>query len=246
MNVALSTTAAGGLPSGEVDARVSVDEFLGSARTGTARTERSRRTRAALVAAVRDELRLHGTFTADAVADRAGCSVATFYGHFATKDDALASAFELVLIDLADTVDATLTLDLGAGVALEPAVAGWIDRQVAFFRDESLVFRAALARLPFHRGIRHAYREAERVAMGHLETVVAAGQAAGVIRPGSARPLAEAFLVLSQGLNNPHALRPDADELRGHLQRALVAALAPGPTDRPEPDQPRHVKDPTS
>jgi len=161
------------------------------------------------------------------VAERASCSVATFYSHFATKDDALASAFELVLVDLADIIETTLTVDALRGDGLEAAVETWADRQVEFFRDESLVFRAALARLPFHRGIRHAYREAERVAMQHLVTVVAEGQSANVIGSGDPAELAEAFLVLSQGLNNPHAIRPEADAMRVHLRRALVAALAP-------------------
>jgi AcrR family transcriptional regulator len=228
MQVDLSTTQAPGEPIAHHDGpRTSVDDLLGTARTGTARTERSRRTRAALVAGVRDELRATGTFTADTVAERASCSVATFYSHFATKDDALASAFELVLVDLADIIETTLTVDALRGDGLEAAVETWADRQVEFFRDESLVFRAALARLPFHRGIRHAYREAERVAMQHLVTVVAEGQSANVIGSGDPAELAEAFLVLSQGLNNPHAIRPEADAMRVHLRRALVAALAP-------------------
>ena len=228
MELDLSTTQAPGEPIARHDGpRTSVDELLGSARTGTARTERSRRTRAALVAGVRDELRASGTFTADTVAARAGCSVATFYSHFATKDDALASAFELVLVDLAEVIESTLTVEALAGDGLDVAVGSWIDRQVEFFRDESLVFRAALARLPFHRGIRHAYREAERVALHHLVEVITAGQSHGVIRSGEPAELAEAFLVLSQGLNNPHAIRPDAQPLRPHLRRALVAALAP-------------------
>lgn len=232
MQVDLSTTPAPAGPGGEPIARhdgprTSVDELLGSARTGTARTERSRRTRAALVAGVRDELRQTGTFTADTAADRAGCSVATFYSHFATKDDALASAFELVLVDLAAVIDTTLTNDALTSMGLDAAVEAWIERQVAFFRDESLVFRTALARLPFHRGIRHAYREAERVAMRHLVAVITGGQADGLVRAGEPEHLAEGFLVLSQGLNNPHALRPDAGPIRAHLHRALVAALAP-------------------
>ena len=232
MQVDLSTTATDTGPPGDpIDRhdgpRTSVDDLLGSARTGTARTERSRRTRAALVAGVREELRQTGAFTADTVAERAGCSPATFYGHFATKDDALASAFELVLVELATVPEQTLTVVALQRDGLDHTIDAWVNRQVAFFRDESLVFRAALARLPFHRGIRHAYREAERVALHQLVGFVAAGQSLGLIRPDDPDQLAEAFLVLSQGLNNPHALRPEAAHVRTHLGRALVASLEP-------------------
>lgn len=206
--------------------RVSVDELLGTARTGTVRTERSRRTRTALVAGVRDELRRSGTFTADSVAELVGCSTATFYGHFATKDDALASAFELVLIDLDSTIDETLTIDTLEDNGLDTTIEMWVDRQAEFFRHESLVFRAALARLPFHRGIRHAYREAERLSMDRLVSLILAGQTVGSVRTGDPVELAEAFLVLSQGLNNPHVLRPDANAVRAHLVRAIIATLA--------------------
>ncbi len=207
--------------------RIWVDELLGAARTGTARTERSRRTRAGLVAGVRDELRETGAFTADTVAERAGCSPATFYGHFATKDDALALAFELVLVDLANLTDETLTIEQLEVDGLEATVRSWIVRQTSFFGAESLVFRAALARLPFHRGIRHAYREAERVALDQLVAVITAGQAVGLIRDDPPTALAEAFLVLSQGLNNPHVLRSPSGSVHEHLHRSLVATLAP-------------------
>jgi AcrR family transcriptional regulator len=206
---------------------VDVDDLLGPARTGTVRTERSRRTRAALVAGVRDELRQAGSFTAEAVADRASCSPATFYGHFATKDDALASAFRLTLIDLVGRLEASLSADRLVRLGLPDAVEAWVADQVAFFGEENLLFRAALARLPFHRGIRHAYREAERLALAHLEAVIVEGQRVGAIRTGEPRDLAEAFLILSQGLNNPHAISSGGAGVRPHLVRSLVAALAP-------------------
>jgi len=208
-----------------VEPRVSIDAMLGDARTGKARTSRSRKTRAGLITAVRDELNETGSFTADSVAERAGCSSATFYGHFATKDDALASAFELVLVEMSEMVESIFTADELASAGLAITIELWTHRQVDFFRDESLVFRAALARLPFHRGIRHAYREADRVSLSHLVDLITAGQAAGLVRIGAPTELAEAFLVLSQGLNNPHVLYPESTNALRHLQRAMLATL---------------------
>jgi len=205
--------------------------MLGDARTGKARTSRSRKTRAALINGVREELRETGSFTADSVAARAECSSATFYGHFATKDDALASAFELVLVEMSEMVESTLTADELTAVGLDMSIELWTQRQVSFFRDESLVFRAALARLPFNQGIRHAYREAERVTLAHLVGLIAGGQDDGLIRAGDPAELGEAFLVLSQGLNNPHVLRPESTSTLTHLQRALLAALKPEKAD---------------
>jgi AcrR family transcriptional regulator len=204
-------------------------EHLGSARTGTARTERSRRTRAALVDAVRSDLRATGGFTATTVAEHAGCSAATFYSHFATKDDALASAFEIVLHDLTDLIEATVTSQRIETFGLAPMIEGWVDAQVDFFRGESLVFRAALSRLSDHRGIRHAYREAERVTLDHLLTQFSAAQHNRTVRPGNVEVLAEAFLVVSQGLNNPRVLRTDATALRDALVRPLLIILSPDP-----------------
>ena len=207
--------------------RTSIDDLLGAARTGTTRTQRSRRTRASLVASVRDELREFGSFTAESVATRADCSAATFYSHFATKDDALASAFELVLVELEALVRATFCADALLADGLDRTIEAWIDHQVEFFRDESLVFRAALGRLPFHQGIRHAYRETERLSLDHIVETIAAGQDAGVIRAGEPLALAEAFLVLSQGLNNPRVLSPASSHTLNHLHRAITSALQP-------------------
>lgn len=210
-----------------VEPRTTIEELLGAARTGTARTQRSRKTRAALVSSVREELRETGSFTADAVAARSRCASATFYSHFATKDDALASAFELVLLELEDLVRETFTVTALTSLGLDTTIEDWIGRQVGFFRDESLVFRAALARLPFHRGIRHAYRETERITLAELTNALIHGQDAGLIRLGDPEELAIAFLVLSQGLNNPHVLRPDSQSTLDHLHRAMVGTLKP-------------------
>ena len=192
-------------------------------RSGTpavlARTARSRRTRVALVAAVHDELRASGTCTAERVAAAAGCSVATYYAHFPTKDDAVAEAFGLALDALDDLGRRVFRRDelLAAGPV---AVATRVERElVRYFKAESLVFRAALARLPEHRGIRERYRHTERTAIAHLHDVLGPGP--------DVDGRAEAALIVSQGVNNPRLLRtPANDPVHSRVAAALAAALA--------------------
>jgi len=192
------------------------DEHLGAARTSTARTARSRRTRASLVAAVRDELRSTGAFTAETVAERAGCSPATFYGHFATKDDALTAAFELVLVEMYGLLRDALTIEKIDSSDVEKVLAEFVERLAQLFRTEALVFRTALSRLPAHKALRHLYREAERVSLEHLSLVL------------GDKELAERFLVVSQGLNNPRALRPKAQHVRSEFARSLSDMVVRG------------------
>lgn len=191
------------------------DELLGAARTSTARTARSRRTRAALVSAVREQLRATGEFTAESVAERAECSEATFYGHFATKDDALTAAFELVLIEMFEMLSDAVTAEC-IDADCKAAMANFVEQQTIFFRVESLVFRAALSRLPFHKTLRHLYREAERVTLEHLSFAL------------GDKALAERFLVMSQGLNNPRALAPKAAHIRSEYSQSLTDMILRG------------------
>ena len=197
-----------------------------SARTSTTRTARSRRTRAALVAGVRAELATSGTFTAAAVATRAGCSPATFYSHFGTKDDALTAAFEQTLSELVDRSIRDLDPARLRADGIDTTVAHFVEEQARFFRTETLVFRAALSRLPHHRPIRDVYRDAERRTLDHLvvafRDLIAGGRIAGT----DPIDLATAFMVASQGINNPRALAPGAAAVRSSLARGLSAILA--------------------
>ena len=191
-------------------------DHLGSARTSTARTARSRRTRTGLVAAVRDELRSTGAFTAETVAERADCSPATFYGHFATKDDALTAAFEVVLVEMFEMLRDTITEEGIDSGDIDVMIGDFVERQADTFRTESLVFRTALSRLPAHKALRHLYREAERVSLEHLAFVL------------GDKALAERVLVVSQGLNNPRALRSDAQHVRHEFARSLTDMIHRG------------------
>ncbi len=161
------------------------------------------------MAAVREQLQATGEFTADTVAERADCSPATFYGHFATKDDALTAAFELVLIEMFEMLRDTVTAERIERGETELMIGDFVTVQARVFRVDSLVFRAALARLPFHKNLRRLYREAERVSLEHLALTL------------GDKAIAERFLVMSQGLNNPRALPPKA----GHIRQAYVGSL---------------------
>ena len=200
-------------------------------RTGKTLTARSRRTRVALVAGVRAELRSSGTFTAETVAVRAGCSSATFYSHFGNKNDALAAGFTQTLDDLVDGIGERLTVE-ALTADLDGTVHGFVEWQADFFRVESLVFRTALSQLPTHRPLRHAYRRAEERTLELLTERFSALAGAGAITIDEPRRIAEAFMVASQGLNNPRALRADADDLRRSLATGLAAMLVAGGTDR--------------
>lgn len=197
------------------------------ARTSETLTARSRRTRVALVAAVRAELAATGSFTADAVAERAGCSPATFYSHFGAKDDALTAAFEQTLTELVDLSIRDLATASFTTNGIEPTMARFVEEQTRFFRRESLVFRTAISRLPHHRPIRDAYRRAEQRTLDHFALVFHDLAGAGMIAPAEPMELATAFMVAAQGLNNPRALAPSATGVRASLARGLSAILTP-------------------
>ena len=194
-------------------------------RTSETLTARSRRTRVALVAAVRAELAETGSFTADAVAERAGCSPATFYSHFGAKDDALTAAFEQTLTELVDLSIRDLDPAAFTTNGIEQTMATFVEEQTRFFRRESLVFRTAISRLPHHRPIRDAYRRAEQRTLDHCALVFHEIAAMGLIAPAEPVGLATAFMVAAQGLNNPRALTPAAADVRTSLTRGLSAIL---------------------
>ncbi len=199
----------------------------GGSRTSTALTARSRRTRAALIHAVREQLRATGTFDADSVASLADCSAATFYSHFGTKDDALAAAFRLVLGDLIEQSAEFLTIDRVHEFGLDKTLVDLVEQQADFFRAETLVFRTALSRIPHHRGLRDAYREAEATDLSRLCELIEEGQIAGLVRQGPIDVMASTVLVLAQGINNPRALRQDATNIRAEIAHALTSVLQP-------------------
>lgn len=184
----------------------------------------------ALVAGVRAELQSSGTFTAETVAVRAGCSSATFYSHFGNKNDALAAGFTQTLDDLVDGIGERLTVE-AMTADLDATLHAFVEWQADFFRVESLVFRTALSQLSSHRPLRHAYRRAEERTLEMLTARFAELAAAGTIPATDPARVSEAFMIGSQGTNNPRALRADAADLRRSLAIGLAAMLRAGEPD---------------
>jgi len=182
------------------------------------------------VDAVHEELRRTGAFSVDQVVERAGCAPATYYAHFPTKDDAVAIAFATVLDDLERLAGSAFGLD--DLVRLGPtAFARRVERElVAFFRTESLVFRAALARLSEHRPIRTRYRAAEAAVLATIAGFLDQAEQAGALPGPGAAGRAEAVLVVAQGCNNPRLLRAAAaDPVHDLVALALAATLLGSP-----------------
>ncbi|SVB73969.1 uncharacterized protein METZ01_LOCUS226823, partial [marine metagenome] len=109
---------------------------------------RAERTRRALAAAALARLRADGSFTTEEVATDAGVSLATVYNRFPEgRDGLMAEAFEAVLDRV---VEATRLLEVERLLenGLEQVVADLVEGLVVVFEEETLVMRAALARLP--------------------------------------------------------------------------------------------------
>lgn len=187
---------------------------------------KSERTRLRLVDAVRAEIESSGVFTAEQVARRAETSPATFYNHFASKDEALAASFASVMDDLVDHVEAHLRIDRLLEAGLEGFARDWVSACVAFFRTNSACLRAAQAQLPQSAELRAIYRDHEAAALAHYTRFVELGQRAGVVRPGPASAIALAWMIQDEGWNHPLVLRlTPGDALHAELARGVVRHL---------------------
>jgi len=195
---------------------------LSSARLG-----KTERTRLRLVDAVRAELEDAGQFTAEQVARRAETSPATFYNHFAGRDDALAAGFSAVMQDLVAHVDTHLRIDRVLDAGLDAFAGDWVSACLAFFRANSATLRAAQAQLPASDTLRRIFREHEDGALERYVRFVRLGQQAGVFRDGEATAIAHALMIQNEGWNHPGVLKltPD-DALHAELARGVVRHLA--------------------
>jgi AcrR family transcriptional regulator len=186
------------------------------------------RTRLRLVAAIREEYAASGAFTADLVARRAGSSQATFYNHFASKEEALNAAFSAAMNDLVDMVTSQLQIERVLDVGLNRFASEWVLACVGFFRTNSVVFSAAQMQFPGSARLREVYRDRELAAFEKYQRFVRLGQAAHTIRTGDASEIANVMMIVSQGYNNPAILRMNPDDgLHVQLTRVVVKMLAP-------------------
>lgn len=168
---------------------------------------KARRTYDALVQATRSVIASTGTFSAETVAEHAGMSQATFYSYFPSKDEALAAALNLVLTDLDEAGAEALSIERLLDTDLRTVLREGVMAVLGVFRDNALVFRLALGRLPESKTIRDAYRRREKDGHAILRRFIELGQKAGAIRDADADVLTTTLLVTLQGLNNPILLQ---------------------------------------
>ena len=191
-------------------------------------TGRAERTREALIDATVAALREDGNFTTEQVADAAGVSVATVYNRVPEgRDGLLAAALDRALARLVAVTAGALEVERLLDDGLECVVGALVDGLVEVFDGEALVLRSALARLPESRLLRDSYRHREAEARELNRRFVELGQAAGRIGAGDPDELADALVVLCQGLNNPVLLgHHDRRALTTRLSAAMVALLS--------------------
>ena len=191
-------------------------------------TARSRRTRANLAQAAHAHLAEHGTLNAETTAESAGVSTATFYSHFATHDDAIAAALDITLTAVVSVAERLFHIEALIENGLSAVLDDLIVEMHRVFRSESLVMRAALARLPSHQPTREIYRGHEARSLEHLTRQIELGQKAGLLREGQHDLRATTLLVLLQGLHNPLLTNPIDAAVAADLHRSMYAVLDPG------------------
>lgn len=194
----------------------------------TPATKRSKQTRADLARAAHDEIARTGEVDSEAIAKAAGVSVATFYSHFASHDDAIAAALDLSLIEIVGVAEHRFLAELFATDGLDAVLVDLIAEMHRVFRKESLVLRAAQARLLAHAPSRHMFRSHETRSIEHLTTQIQLGQEAGHLGDGPADKRATSLLVLLQGIHNPVIMKKRIDPvLANDLYRSMFAVVGP-------------------
>ena len=194
----------------------------------TPATKRSKQTRADLARAAHEEIARNGKVDSDAIAKAAGVSVATFYSHFASHDDAIAAALDLSLGEIVGVAEDVFLAELFASDGLDAVLVKLIAEMHRVFRKESLVLRAAQARLLAHAPSRHIFRSHEIRSIEHLTAQIQLGQESGQLGDGPADKRAMSLLVLLQGLHNPVIMKKRIDPvLTDDLHRAMFAVVGP-------------------
>lgn len=163
---------------------------------------KARQTFDLLLRSARQVLTDSGTITADSVAQRAGVATATFYVYFSSRDDCLAAAFDEVLRENNERLARALSIERLLDDGLDATLRHVVVEVVEAFRDNAIVFRAALARLPESKTIRDVYRRDEREGLEVVQRFLELAMAAGQVREGNLEVMASVLLVTLEGLNN--------------------------------------------
>ncbi len=193
----------------------------------TPATARSRRTRLDLATATHAHLRDHAALNPDAIAEAAGVSTATFYAHFASHDDAVAAALDMSLTAIVGAAEQRFHIETLLEDGLDAVVASLVKAMHEAFREESLVIRAAQARMSAHKPTREIYRGHEARSLEHLTRQIELGQKAGLLGDGPPDKRATSLLVLLQGLHNPLLTKKRIDPIvLDDLKRSVRALLS--------------------
>ena len=189
---------------------------------------KAQRTFDRLAAATLAEICEKGGFTADAVARRAGSSPATFFSYFPSKDAALAAAFSLALDELVVVAEQGLRIDDLLDRGVEPVCADFVEDVVAYFTRYALAFRAALVQLPQSKSIRDSFRDRQAQVLAHYARFIELGQKSGFVRQGNTETMANALMVMTQGLNQPAPNHPQEERFARRTRAEFGVPLVAG------------------
>lgn len=200
----------------------------GAAMADAAATGKLERTRRRLVLSIRQQIAVSGNFSGEQAAARAGTSVATFYNHFDSREDALIAAYASLMDDLVALVGEHCRIERLLDLGLQEFLAAWLESATAFFRANSALFRLAQGATTTSRGMRDVFRRNESRVLEHYSRFIELGQAASLIRAGDRRSMAEVLLVLSESWNHPLMRRAEpGNPLHQEWTASLVRILAP-------------------
>ena len=197
--------------------------------TGSERpTGKLARTRNKLVRAVREEIAEHGGFSAERVALRAGTSTPTFYNHFATKDDALAAAYEQMMLGVVELAQRKCQIERLLDEGLQTLVADWVLMTGAFFRENVRLSRLAQAAIDRSKTMRDLFRDHEARTIEVYRRFIELGQAACAIRQGNPDAMASVLTITAQSWHHQLVQNVEAgDDLHRELTGMIVGMLQP-------------------
>lgn len=186
------------------------------------------RTRHMLVAAIRAEVAVSGNFTAELIAQRAGISPATFYNHFATKDEALMAAYVDLMHELETLVASHCHIERLLDIGVQQLVSDWLLDAAVFFCGNAALFRLAQAALERSKPMRDLFRQHEQRILHIYQRLIELGQTAQVIRAGDVVAMAQVVVVISEGWYHPliQKLKPGS-ALHQEMTDVLTRMLCP-------------------
>lgn len=177
---------------------------------------------------MREEIGTRGSFSAEGVSQRAGVSTATFYNHFATKDEALTAAYEQLMDELVEMVSDNCRIEVLLDIGLYVLMERWILRAAEFFRHNAPLFRVAQAAIERSKPMRDVFRQHEASVIELYRRFIERGQAASLIRQEDPEAMARVVAVVSEAWNHPLVQRLEpGNAFHRALTGSIVRMLSP-------------------